>query len=79
MDVLINLIMVINSLYIYRERETEYAYIYIHHITHIKYIQFLKLIYFLLKDNYYTEFCCFLSNLNMNQLFVNYISIKLEK
>ena len=26
------------------------------------------LIYFLLKDNGFTEFCCFLSNLNMNQL-----------
>ena len=25
------------------------------------------LIYFLLKDNCFTEFCCFLSNLNMNQ------------
>ena len=24
-------------------------------------------IYFLLKDNYFTEFCCFLPNLNMNQ------------
>ena len=28
---------------------------------------FLKLIYFLLKDNCFTEFCCLLSNLNMNQ------------
>ena len=28
---------------------------------------FIKLIYFLLKDNCSTEFCCFLSNLNMNQ------------
>ena len=28
---------------------------------------FLKLIYFLLKDNCFTEFCHFLSNLNMNQ------------
>ena len=27
----------------------------------------LSLIYFLLKDNCFTEFCCFLSNLNMNQ------------
>ena len=27
---------------------------------------FLKFIYFLLKDNCFTEFCCFLSNLNMN-------------
>ena len=27
----------------------------------------LKLIYFLLKYNYFTEFCSFLSNLNMNQ------------
>ena len=26
-----------------------------------------KLIYFLLKDNCFTEFCCFLSNFNMNQ------------
>ena len=25
------------------------------------------LIYFLLKDNCFTEFCCFQSNLNMNQ------------
>ena len=30
-----------------------------------------KLIYFLLKDNNFTEFCCFLSNLNMNQPQVN--------
>ena len=30
-------------------------------------IHFFKLIYFLLKDNCFTEFCCFLSNLNMNQ------------
>ena len=26
--------------------------------------------YFLLKDNCFTEFCCFLSNLNMNQPWV---------
>ena len=31
------------------------------------FINFLKFIYFLLKDNCFTEFCCFLSNLNMNQ------------
>ena len=30
-------------------------------------IFFFEVIYFLLKDNYFTEFCCFLSNLNMNQ------------
>ena len=30
-------------------------------------ILFFKLIYFFLKDNCFTEFCCFLSNLNMNQ------------
>ena len=28
---------------------------------------FFKSIYFLLKDNSFTEFCCFLSNFNMNQ------------
>ena len=28
---------------------------------------FLKFIYFLLKDNCFTEFCCFLTNLDMNQ------------
>ena len=28
---------------------------------------FFKLIHFLLKDNCFTEFCCLLSNLNMNQ------------
>ena len=28
---------------------------------------FKKLIYFLLKGNCFTEFCCFLSNLSMNQ------------
>ena len=31
-------------------------------------VVFFKLIYFLLKDNCFTEFCCFLSNLNMNNL-----------
>ena len=30
-------------------------------------IFFKKFIYFLLKDNCFTEFCCFLSNLNVNQ------------
>ena len=30
-------------------------------------ILFFKLINFLLKDNCFTEFCCFLSNLNTNQ------------
>ena len=29
---------------------------------------FLLKFIFLLKDNCFTEFCCFLSNLNMNQL-----------
>ena len=28
---------------------------------------FFFLINFLFKDNFFTEFCCFLSNLNMNQ------------
>ena len=31
-------------------------------------VVFFKLIYFLLKDNCFTEFCCFMSNLNMNNL-----------
>ena len=31
---------------------------------------FFKLINFLLKDNCFTEFCCFLSNLNVNQPWV---------
>ena len=31
------------------------------------YLFIFKLIYFLLKDSSFTEFCCFLSNLNMNQ------------
>ena len=30
-------------------------------------LNFFKLINFLLKDNCFTEFCCFQSNLNMNQ------------
>ena len=30
-------------------------------------LKLLKFIYFLLKDNCFTEFCCFLPNLNMNQ------------
>ena len=33
------------------------------------FIYFLNLFTFLLKDNCFTEFCCFLSNLNMNQPF----------
>ena len=33
------------------------------------------LIYFLLKDNCYTEFCCFLLNLNMNQPSVQFSSV----
>ena len=28
---------------------------------------FFGYVYFLLKDNCFTEFCCFLSNLNVNQ------------
>ena len=36
---------------------------------------FKKLIYFLLKDNSFTEFCCFLSNLNMNQPSVQFSSV----
>ena len=36
------------------------------HGTPLQYSFFKKLIYFLLKDNCFTEFCCFLSNLNMN-------------
>ena len=35
----------------------------------------LKKIFFL-KDNYFTEFCCFLSNLNMNQLSVQFSSVQ---
>ena len=33
---------------------------------------FFLLIYLLLKDNCFTEFCCFLSNLNMNQPLVQF-------
>ena len=33
----------------------------------VDYILFKKLIYFLWKDTCFTEFCCFLSNLSMNQ------------
>ena len=36
------------------------------HGNPLQYSFFKKLIYFLLKDNCFTEFCCFLSNLNMN-------------
>ena len=36
---------------------------------------FFFLIYFLLKDNCFTEFCCFLSNLNMNQPSVQFSSV----
>ena len=39
---------------------------------------FKKLIYFLLKDNCFTEFFCFLSNLNMNQLWVHMIPFPFE-
>ena len=35
--------------------------------VHYLYQVFLKLIYFLLEDNCFTEFCCFQSNLSMNQ------------
>ena len=34
---------------------------------HIQTEKSIFFIYFLLKDNCFTEFCCFLSNLNMNQ------------
>ena len=37
---------------------------------------FFLLIYFLLKDNCFTEFCCFLSNLNMNQQSVQFSSVQ---
>ena len=33
------------------------------------FLNFFRFIYFLLKDNCFTEFCCFLSNLNMNFFF----------
>ena len=36
-------------------------------ILHVCVFFFTKFIYFLMKDNCFTEFCCFLSNLNMNQ------------
>ena len=39
---------------------------------------FFKLIYILLKDNCFTEFCCFLSNMNMNQLYVYIYSLPFE-
>ena len=32
-----------------------------------RFLNYYFLIYFLLKDNCFTEFCCFVSNLNMNQ------------
>ena len=35
------------------------------------------LIYFLLKDNCFIEFCCFLSNLNMNQPSAQFSSVQL--
>ena len=37
-----------------------------------------KIIYFLLKDNCFTEFCCFLSNLNMNPTIGTYIPFLLK-
>ena len=39
----------------------------IHFLVKKSHIFFLKFIYFLLKDNYFMVFCCFLSILNMNQ------------
>ena len=39
---------------------------------------FLKLIYILLKDNCFTEFCCFLWNLNMNQPYVYIYPLSFE-
>ena len=36
---------------------------------------FLKLIYFLSNNNSFTEFCCFLSNLSMNQPSVQFSSV----
>ena len=39
---------------------------------------FFKLIYILLKDNCFTEFCCFLSNINMNQPYVYIYSLPFE-
>ena len=37
---------------------------------------FKKFIYFLLTNNCFTEFCCFLSNLNMNRHRYTYIPEK---
>ena len=36
-------------------------------LIYFLFFNFFKFIYFILKDNCFTEFCCFLSNLNMNQ------------
>ena len=44
------------------ECNTEMGWLYIDNFFYFK-----KLIYFLLKDNCFTECCCFLSNFNMNQ------------
>ena len=38
-------------------------------------LSFFFSFYFLLKDNCFTEFCCFLSNLNMNQPSVQFSSV----
>ena len=39
---------------------------------------FLKCVYFLLKGNCFTKFCCFLSNLNMNEPYVYIYPLPLE-
>ena len=47
-------------------------------VTKENLILFLLLVYFLLKDNCFIEFCCFLSNLNMNQLQVYIYPLPLD-